>query len=111
MKILESVNEAIARALITGFDGLKSKSDAILVSAEKHRIEAILTLTVIGGLITGYHYGHPEIDGYIGILASLWLIYLAFTHGRHALVPILGKAPSREMIRNIRGNSPSGGRD
>jgi cation diffusion facilitator family transporter len=84
------------------FMGTRVDSHAILASAEHHRIEAVITLTVIGGLVAGHHYGHPEIDGYIGILASLWIIYLGFNHGRHAIVPILGKAPSREMLRNIR---------
>ena len=84
------------------FLGTRIDSHAILASAEHHKIEAVITLTVIGGLIAGHHYQHPEIDGYIGILASLWIIFLGFNHGRKALVPILGKAPSREMLRNIR---------
>lgn len=84
------------------FLGTRVDSHAILASAEHHKIEAVITLTVIGGLIAGHHYEHPEIDGYIGIMASLWVVFLGFNHGRKALIPILGKTPSREMLRNIR---------
>lgn len=84
------------------FLGRRVDSHALVASAEHHKIEAVITLTVIGGLIAGHHYHHPEIDGYIGIMASLWILYLGFNHGREAIVPILGKAPGREMLENIR---------
>jgi len=84
------------------FLGARVDSNTILTSAEKHKIEAVITVTVIGGLVAGHHYQQPAIDGYIGVMASLWIIYLGFNHGRHALIPILGRAPSREMLRDIR---------
>jgi divalent metal cation (Fe/Co/Zn/Cd) transporter len=33
---------------------------------------------------------------------ALWLLYLGYTHGKDALVPLLGQAPSQEMIQKIR---------
>jgi len=62
---------------------------------------------VIGGLVAGHHYHRPELDGYIGILVSAWLLYLGFDHGREAIVPLLGKAPSKEMIQRIRETAKS----
>ena len=82
--------------------GKRVSSHAILVNAFHHRIEAVITLTVIGGLVAGHHFHRPELDGYIGILVSAWLLYLGFDHGREAIVPLLGKAPSKDMIQRIR---------
>jgi divalent metal cation (Fe/Co/Zn/Cd) transporter len=42
------------------------------------------------------------VDGYIGIFVSMWLFYMGFTHGREAIVPLLGKAPSKGLIQKIR---------
>ena len=83
------------------FLGRRIDSHAILTNAVHQSIEAVITLTVIGGSIAGHRYQHPEIDGYIGILAALWILYLGFTHGKEALIPILGKAPIRKMIGKI----------
>lgn len=84
------------------FLGKRVKSHAILTNAAHHTIEAVMSLAVIGGLIVGHYFHHPEVDGVIGILVSLWLLYLGFSHGREALVPLLGQAPDREMIQRIR---------
>jgi len=87
--------------------GKRVRSHAILVNAFHHNIEGVMSLTVIGGLVASHNFHHPEIDGYIGILVSLWLLYLGFTHAKEAIVPLLGQAPSREMIQKIRETAKS----
>jgi cation diffusion facilitator family transporter len=87
--------------------GKRVDSHAILTDALHHRIEAAITLTVIGGLVAGHHYHHPELDGYIGILVSAWLLYLGFNHGREAVIPLLGKAPSKDIVQRIRETAKS----
>lgn len=82
--------------------GRRVDSHAILVNASHHSIEAVMSLSVIGGLVASHYLHRPEVDGYIGIVVSLWLLYLGFSHGRDALVPLLGQAPSRELIQKIR---------
>ena len=89
------------------FLGKRVSSHAILANAFHHRIEAVITLTVVGGLVAGHHYHRPELDGYIGVLVSAWLLYLGFDHGREAIVPLLGKAPSKDMIQRIRETAKS----
>lgn len=87
--------------------GHRVHSHAILVNAFHHKIEAVMSLTVIGGLVASSNFFHPEIDGYIGILVSFWLLYLGFTHAKEAIVPLLGQAPSKEMIAKIRETAKS----
>jgi cation diffusion facilitator family transporter len=87
--------------------GKRVASHAILTNAFHHRIEAVITLTVVGGLVAGHHYHRPELDGYIGILVSAWLLYLGFDHGREAIVPLLGKAPGKDIVQRIRETAKS----
>lgn len=87
--------------------GKRVDSHAILVNAFHHTIEAVMSLTVIAGLMASHYFHKPEVDGYIGILVSLWLLYLGFAHGREAIGPLLGKAPSQELIQKIRETAKS----
>jgi cation diffusion facilitator family transporter len=87
--------------------GKRVDSHAILANAFHQTIEAVMSLTVIAGLVAGHYFHKPEVDGYIGILVSLWLLYMGYTHGREAIVPLLGKAPSRDLIQKIRETAKS----
>lgn len=89
------------------FLGKRVDSHAILTNAFHHNIEAVMSFTVIGGLIAGHYFHHPEADGYIGIVVSAWLLFLGFTHGRDALVPLLGQAPRKDMLQKIRETAKS----
>lgn len=84
------------------FLGSRVNSKAIIANAEHQWIEAISTLMVIIGLLLGHYFNIKEADGYIGIAVSLWILYLGYTHGKHAIVPLLGMAPDREIIKKIR---------
>jgi cation diffusion facilitator family transporter len=99
------VNQWLAQ--FVNFLGKRVDSHAILTNARHHIIEGVMSLAVIGGLIASHNFHHPEIDGYIGIAVSLWLLYLGYTHGREALVPLLGQAPSKEMVQKIRETAKS----
>ena len=89
------------------FLGERVDSHAIIANAHHQWIEAVSTMMVIAGLVMGHYYHIPEADGYIGIAVSLWILYLGYAHGKHALVPILGKAPDRHIIQSIRETAKS----
>ncbi len=89
------------------FLGDRVDSHAIVANAQHQWIEAVSTMTVITGLVLGHHFHIPEADGYIGIAVSLWILYLGYAHGKHALVPILGKAPDAHVIQSIRETAKS----
>lgn len=89
------------------FLGKEIDSHAILTNAAHHNIEMVMTLTVIGGLLVSHYFHHPEVDGYIGIMVSAWLLYLGYTHGKEAIVPLLGQAPSKDIINKIRETAQS----
>jgi cation diffusion facilitator family transporter len=82
--------------------GDRVDSHAIHHSALHHTIEAVMSLAVIGGLIAGHYFDRTELDGYLGVLVSLWLLYVGFRHGKEAIVPLLGEAPPKDLIIKIR---------
>jgi cation diffusion facilitator family transporter len=84
------------------FLGNRVRSDAIRANAHHQRIEAFVTLMVIAGLLAGHFFHLPQVDGAIGTAVSAWLLYLGYTHARHAVIPLLGKAPGKDLIRRIR---------
>ena len=94
-------------ARFVSFLGKRVDSHAIVANAMHQNIEAVMTLTVIGGLVSSHYLHHPEFDGYIGLVVSAWLLYLGYTHAKKAIVPLLGQAPSRNMIGRIRETAKS----
>ncbi|MBN1881912.1 MAG: cation transporter [Deltaproteobacteria bacterium] len=82
--------------------GERIHSHSILANAAHQLIEAVITLAVIAGLVAGHIFHVSAIDGYLGAVVALWLMYLGFAHAKEALVPLLGQAPSPEMIDRIR---------
>jgi cation diffusion facilitator family transporter len=84
------------------FLGNRVRSNTILANAHHQRIEAVSTLTVIAGLLTGHFFHLPKVDGYIGIIVSVWLLYFGYTHACHAVIPLLGKAPDKDLLQRIR---------
>jgi cation diffusion facilitator family transporter len=94
-------------ARFTRLLGDRIQSQAILLGAVHHHIEAVMTFAVIGGLLAVHYFNYPEIDGYIGILLSAWLMYLGYSHGREAIVPLLGQAPSKDIIKKVRETAKS----
>ncbi|MBW2057718.1 MAG: cation transporter [Deltaproteobacteria bacterium] len=87
--------------------GERVDSNAIRANALHQRIESVSSLTVIAGLVAGHFLGIPEVDGYIGVLVSGWILYLGYTHGREAVIPLLGKAPSRALVASVRDTAKS----
>jgi len=89
------------------FLGKRVDSRAIITNAQHQWIDAISTLAVIAGLLASHFLHRPAVDGYIGTALSVWLLYSGYNHARHAIVPLLGKAPSRELIQRIRETAKS----
>lgn len=84
------------------FLGKRVNSPAIGGIALHYRANSIVSLAVVGGLIAEHRLGLPQIDGWLTLAVSAGLLYLGIHHGREAAIPILGKAPSGEIIREIR---------
>jgi cation diffusion facilitator family transporter len=84
------------------FLGERIHSKAIHTTGFHHRIDSVVTFTVIIGLVLADFYHIPEIDGFIGFLVAVWLLRLGYDHGKEAVSPLIGKPPPKEMIDEIK---------
>jgi divalent metal cation (Fe/Co/Zn/Cd) transporter len=82
--------------------GSKLRSHTILAAARHYSIEAAISFTVVLGLVFGMLLDLPVIDGIIGLAVAFWILYLGIHHAREALIPLLGEAPSRELVEEVR---------
>ncbi len=81
--------------------GIKINSKTIMADYIHHRSDVLATALVLIGLALS-RYGFLRIDGITGILVSLIIIYSGYRIGREAISPLLGEAPSPEVIKRIK---------
>lgn len=79
----------------------KKISSAVLVNNAKDSIsDVVSTSVVLISSIISYVYG-VSLDGYAGALVACFIFYQAFDATRDTISPLLGEAPSEEMIKSI----------
>ena len=62
--------------------------------------DAISTFIILVGVLVG-HFFHLNIDPYLGILVSLFILYTGFTTAKDSISPLLGQQPSPEFVKEI----------
>lgn len=91
------IKEALARFSI--WAGKKIESKALIADGWHHRCDAIASvLIVIGALLGKYLWW---IDGVLGIIVSLLILYAAYEIIRGAAYVLLGDSADNELKRNI----------
>lgn len=80
--------------------GKRMKSTTIQATAMDSLSDAISTTAVLIGVLvsrmTGWH-----VDGYIGVLVAVFILYTGFTTARETLDLLLGHPPERELVQAI----------
>ncbi|MDL2246753.1 cation diffusion facilitator family transporter [Methanobrevibacter sp. OttesenSCG-928-K11] len=94
----------IGKILISRFDiiiGEKTNSDALIASGMDARMDVLASLlTVISALIsitTGLY-----IDGYVGVILSLFIMYTGFDLIKDTTSNLIGKRPNKKLVENIK---------
>lgn len=95
-----SVFAKLWMSLFNGKVGKRINSSALTATAADCRNDVITTLAVIIAMVAS-HYLDFELDGYIGTLVALFILYTGFGLVRETLDPILGKAPDPEFVKEI----------
>ncbi len=80
--------------------GKKIDSPAILGTAKDSISDAIATLTVLLGAIFA-KVTDIMIDGYLGMLVSLFILYAGYSTLKEALAPLLGQPPEQSLVDEI----------
>jgi divalent metal cation (Fe/Co/Zn/Cd) transporter len=80
--------------------GLRIDSQALQANATDSRNDVITTSAVLSGAIIA-HYTGLVLDGIMGIPVALFVMWSGISTLRDALSPLLGTAPSKELVEAI----------
>lgn len=80
--------------------GRKIKSPVLLASSVDSRNDVISTAAVLFGCILNY-FTDINIDGYIGLAVSIFIICSGIKTAKETLSPLLGKQADRELAESI----------
>ncbi|MEA4827198.1 MAG: cation diffusion facilitator family transporter [Clostridium sp.] len=99
--ILISILAKVWLSKFNKYIGKKIDSSALQASSLDALGDVITSSTVALSLLISKWVTFP-IDGYIGILVSLFILYSGFSLTRDTINPILGEAPSPEFVEKIK---------
>lgn len=80
--------------------GDKISSATLKASSTDSRNDVISTIVVILSLLVSKATGY-EVDGYVGIIVALFILYSGYDILRDILNPLLGEMPDKELIESI----------
>ena len=92
------VKEILAR--VTLHLSQKAQLSILSVDAWHHRSDAISSGAVLVSLVAS-HYGVFWIDGVVGFVISLFIVYVAFRLARDSFNEILGTRPDEALLQEI----------
>ena len=82
----------------------KIQSDILLADAWHHRLDAFSSLLVVIAFIFS-HFNFPQLDGPVGVLISLIIIYSAYKIVKSPIDHLLGSPPDQELLSRIENNT------
>ena len=90
----------IWQALFNISAGKKIGSLTLIATGADSRNDVISTTVVLISLLVG-HYFDLMIDGYMGVLVALFIIWSGIGLVKETISPLLGEAPDSELVRQI----------
>lgn len=81
--------------------GRKIKSAAMEATAMDSLSDTASTFAVLLAMLVGKWTG-LAVDGYVGLLVALFILFSAYKAARETLSPLLGQAPDPELVQEIR---------
>lgn len=81
--------------------GKKINSATLKATGADSRNDVIATTAVLIAMVVSYFFA-VQLDGIMGILVSLFILYSGIGIIKDTLDPLLGKAPDREFVEKIR---------
>ena len=80
--------------------GKKISSEALIAGATDSISDCISTLAVLAGMLIS-HFLDVELDGYIGALVALIILYAGFKSAKDTISPLLGRAPDPSLVHSL----------
>ncbi|GLC29415.1 cation diffusion facilitator family transporter [Clostridium omnivorum] len=99
--LLLSILAKIWLSRFNGFIGKTIDSNALKASSFDALGDVFTSSTVALSFVISRFTSFP-IDGYIGMLVALFILYSGFSLIKDTLSPLLGEAPDKELVENIK---------
>ena len=80
--------------------GKKINSTAMAATARDSLCDTISTIAVLLSMVATLFTDLP-LDGYVGLLVALFILYAAVQAAKETISPLLGQAPDEEFVRKI----------
>ncbi len=80
--------------------GKAISSTALIATAADSRNDALSTAGVLAASLIS-HFVHIELDGYVGVVVALFILYSGYGLIRDTLNPLLGVAPEEALVAHI----------
>lgn len=80
--------------------GRRIDSPVLMAAGQDSRNDVITTGVVILGMVAGQFTTLP-VDGYVGVLVALFIIWAGFSIARDTVAPLLGEAADPEIAESI----------
>jgi len=90
----------IWQALFNISAGKKIDSVALIATGTDSRNDVISTTVVLAGVLIG-HFANVQIDGYLGLLVALFILWSGISLVKETISPLLGEAPDPELVAQI----------
>lgn len=81
--------------------GKKLNSAAMLATAADSLSDSVATTAVLAATLVGY-FTNLMIDGWVGILVALFILWSGFHAAKDTIDPLLGTPPTPEFVEEIR---------
>ena len=81
--------------------GRKIKSAAMEATATDSLSDTVSTLAVLLAMLIGKWTG-LAVDGYVGLVVALFILFSAYKAAKETLSPLLGQAPDPALVQQIR---------
>ena len=79
----------------------KIDSAAMRATAQDSLVDSIATTAVASGILIS-HFTGLMLDGYIGLLVALFILYAGVNTAKDSLSPLLGQTPDVEFVASIK---------
>lgn len=80
--------------------GKKIDSLALIATGADSRNDVISTSVVLAGVMIG-HFTGLKIDGYLGLMVAIFILWSGISLVKETVSPLLGEAPDPELVRQI----------
>ena len=99
--LVASVLMKLWMSLFFGTLGKRINSLTLQATSVDSRNDVVSTIAVLAGCLVGYFF-HVNIDGYVGLLVALFILYSGVNIVRETISPLLGEQADEELVEKIK---------